>query len=160
MLKWDMTKAFWVQNMVSNFCYFRWSDAYPMVREKIDGIHADFMEQVKIVDDTAVKLYHNQSAEAAVEYVTQYSVLAGRKLHQQWIDFYGELFVRFRDFSTIVPKEDDTRCGCEVQEPGLSEITKRRIVTETGSHYEIPKEGSVDQRLGAPAQETIYKEIY
>jgi dipeptidase len=160
MLKWDMNKAFWVQNMVSNFCYGRWTDAYPMVRKKIDGIHAEFMEQLKIVDDTAVKLYHNQSADAAVEYVTQYSVLAGRKLHQQWIDFYGELFVRFRDFSTIVPKEGDTRCGCEVQEPGLSEVTKRRIVMETGSHYEIPKEGSIDQRLGAPAKETLYKEIY
>jgi hypothetical protein len=101
-----------------------------------------------------------KSADAAVESVTQHSVLAGRKLHQQWIDFYGELFVRFRDFSTVVPKEGNTRCGCEVQEPGLSEVTKRRIVMDTGSHYEIPKEGSVDQRLGAPAKETMHKEIH
>lgn len=38
LLQFDTNKAFWVQNMVSNFCYFRWQDAYPVVREKIDTV--------------------------------------------------------------------------------------------------------------------------
>ena len=38
LLQFDTNKAFWVQNMVSNFCYFRWQDAYPVVREKIDKV--------------------------------------------------------------------------------------------------------------------------
>ena len=40
LLQFTTDKAFWVQNMVSNFCYFRWQDAYPVVREKIDTVRA------------------------------------------------------------------------------------------------------------------------
>jgi dipeptidase len=35
LLKFDLSKAFWVQNMVSNFCYYRWKDVYPIVRFKM-----------------------------------------------------------------------------------------------------------------------------
>ena len=144
----DMSKAFWVQNMVSNLCYWRWSDAYPIVRSKIDGIHASFVSELQKVDQSAIEIYNRESPEAAVEYVTSYSVTVGTRLHKKWLDFYGELFVRFRDFSTIIPKKDDTRCGCEVQQPGLTDAVKRRIVMETGTHYEIDATGK--QRLGAP----------
>ena len=62
----------------------------------------------------------------------------------------SELFVRFRDFATILPNEDNTRCGCDVIQPGMSDANKRRIVLETGTHYEIPKESSPEKRLGSP----------
>jgi dipeptidase len=160
LLKLDMTKAFWIQQMVSNFCYARWSDAYPFVRQKIDSIHADFRDQLQLVDETALQLYHNESASAAVEYVTQFSVAAGTKMHQDWLDFYGTLFVRFRDFSIISADEDDKRCRCKVEEPGLSDVTKRRIVLETGTHYEVTGGGAVG-RLGAPlVEESMHKEVY
>jgi hypothetical protein len=74
--------------------------------------------------------------EAAVNFVTKHGVAAGQSLHETWLDFYGELFVRFCNFSTIVPNEEDTRCGCEVQQPGMLESTKKRIVMETGTHCE------------------------
>ena len=160
MLKLDMKKAFWVQNMVSNLCYWRWKDAYPILRKKIDDVHLNFVEEVKEADAAAFALYTNESPDAAVEYVTKYSVSAGEKLHETWLDFYGELFARFRDFSTIVPKEEDTRCGCEVQEPGLSEETMRRIVMETGSHYEVSEQGPIGTRLGTPTKKSVVKKFY
>jgi dipeptidase len=138
LMKLDMTKAFWVQNMVSNLCYWRWRDAYPFVRNKIDTIHADFQRQTEIADRKALELHHNDSPAAAVEFVTQFSVDAGKRLHEQWLEFYGDVFVRFRDFSVIVPDKENTRCGCDIQQPGLTEENKKRIITETGSHYEIP----------------------
>jgi hypothetical protein len=125
--------------MVSNFAYSRWNDAYPFVRKRIDEIHAKFANQVKEVDNTALAMYHDNSPLAAVEMVTEFSVLAGDKLHEEWLDFYGELFARFRDFSTIVPNAEDTRCGCTATEPGMSEGDKRRIVMETGTHYQVPE---------------------
>ena len=124
--------------MVSNLAYSRWDDAYPIVRQKIDDIIAKFQSQVEEVDNTALAVYRGTSATAAVQLVTNFSVLAGETLHEEWLDFYGDLFVRFRDFSTIVPDADNTRCGCDVQQPGLTDKNKRRIVGETGSHYEIP----------------------
>jgi len=140
MMKLDMKKAFWVQNMVSNFAYSRWEDAYPIVRAKIDHIHARFQSQVEEMDKTALAVYRGTSATAAVQVVTDFSVLAGETLHDEWLGFYGDLFVRFRDFVTIVPDAENTRCGCDVQERGLTDANKRRIVRETGSHYEIPSE--------------------
>jgi len=138
-----LQKAFWIQNLVSNFAYSRWADAYPILRKKIDSLHTQFAQQVKEVDNTAVAAYHSTSSAAAVDIVTDFSVLACEKLQKEWVDFFGELFTRFRDFSTIVPKADDTRCGCTVQQPGISEGNKRRIVLETGSHYEIPDEAVI-----------------
>jgi hypothetical protein len=129
--------------MVSNLAYWRWDDAYPIVRRKIDDIHSTFADQVRVIDKTALSVYQNQDAAAAVEIITKFSVMAAEKLHNEWLDFYGEIFARFRDFSTIIPKPEDTRCGCEVQQPGLTEGDKRRIVLETGTHYEIPGEAAI-----------------
>lgn len=136
-LTFDLTKAFWLQNMVSNFVYWRWSDAYPLLRQKIDLLHFSFVEQVKATDGTALKLYEEEGPDSAVDFVTDFSIKAAEDLHETWMDVYSEFFSRFRDFSTIVPDEDNDSCGCVVQEPGIAEHVKRQIVMETGTHYEV-----------------------
>ncbi|KAL7555908.1 hypothetical protein ACA910_010856 [Epithemia clementina (nom. ined.)] len=148
LLQFDLTKAFWVQNMVSNFAYSRWKDVYPQVRHKIQTIQRRFESMVAATDQRALELYQSSGDEInglneAVECVTKFSVVASNQLHQQWLAFYGELFVQFRDMYTIVPKPEDPACGCEISEPGLSEETKRRIVTETGDHYKVLGSGDV-----------------
>ena len=153
MMKLDLTKAFWVQNMVSNLAYWRWKDAYPIVREKIDNMHFDFLRRIKATDISAKALYESKSPEEAIDYVTKESVKMAEHLHYTWMNFYGELFVRFRDFSTIVEDKENTRCGCNVQQPGIDEQMKKRIVMETGTHYEVKDgspEGPTTARLGSP----------
>ena len=85
---------------MSNFCYWRWNDAYPVVRKRIDDLQAEYIEQVKLVDEIAVKLYNEDSPGAAVDYITQYTVNTGTKLHDLWLEFYGELFGKWRIFAT------------------------------------------------------------
>jgi hypothetical protein len=145
-----------VQNMVSNFAYFRWHDAYPFLRKRIDAIHSKFESDVQEMDEKALAVYFGNSAEAAVELVTNFSVSAGEQLHQEWLDFFGDLFVRFRDFSTIVPDSEDTRCGCSVEQPGLSDAIKRRVVIETGTHYEVPSERVDLEGNGNPPLKSLY----
>ena len=145
-----------VQNLVSNFAYFRWHDAYPFVRKRIDAIHSDFQDDVLKMDEKAKVAYNSNSAAAAVELVTNFTIAAGQKLHEEWLDFFGDLFVRFRDFSTIVPNAEDTRCGCSVQQPGLSDAIKRRIAIETGTHYEVPTEGADFEGYGKFASKALY----
>jgi len=137
LLKLDLTKAFWVQNMVSNLAYFRYRDIYPVLRAKIDSVQDEMTAKVFISDKRALDLYQKEGAEKAVDYATLVSINAGNALHSAWMNFYGELFVRFRDFYSIVPKEDEPVCGCEAREPGLSDVMKRRIIQETGQHYEV-----------------------
>ena len=132
-----------VQNMVSNLAYWRWNDAYPIVRAKIDDVHRRFQLQVEQMDKLALAVYHDESPSAAVEVVTSFSVSMGEILHEEWLEFYGELFVRFRDFVTIVPNPENTRCGCDVQEAGFTDASKERIVRETGTHYQIPSKVEV-----------------
>lgn len=137
LLQFDTKKAFWVQNMVSNFCYSRWQDAYPVVREKIDTIQTSLEEHVKNVDGKLLKLYQEEGADAAVAVATQFSVNTADIIHQQWHEFFGALFVRFRDFHIITDQPGELTCGCDAKEPGLSDAVKKRIVDETGDHYEV-----------------------
>lgn len=136
-LKFDLTKQFWVENMVSNLAYFRWRDIYPVLRRKIDQIHDDFARQVSLVDQRAKDLMETKGVDAAVRYLTLVSVNAGNKLHSTWMDFYGELFVTYRDYYTILPKPENPGCGCDPIEPGLSPETQRRIIEETKDHYKV-----------------------
>uniref|UniRef100_A0A7S3LFR9 Dipeptidase n=1 Tax=Amphora coffeiformis TaxID=265554 RepID=A0A7S3LFR9_9STRA len=136
-LQFDLTKAFWVQNMVSNLCYSRWRDIYPVLRRKIDDLQDQFAHQIAISDQRALQLYNDKGVEAAVKYLTLVSVNAGNKLHSAWMEFYGQLFVTYRDFYTIVPKPEEPSCGCDAIEPGLSPETQRRIVQETADHYKV-----------------------
>ena len=120
--------------------------------------------RMRDLDVLALATYQNDGPQAAVALVTNHTLIAGQVLHEQWLGFYGELFVRFRDYSTIVAKEGETRCGCEVQQPGLSEEVKKRIVLETGTHYQVRDEDvgvNSANRLGGPVQEEVYvKDIY
>jgi hypothetical protein len=61
----------------------------------------------------------------------------GRALHGKWLQFYGELFVRFRDYYTIVEQPGEPVCGCRAQEPGMSAQVQDRIVRETGDRYRV-----------------------
>jgi dipeptidase len=141
LLTFDLTKAFWVQNMVSNFCYYRYNDVYPMVRRKITSIQREFNEMMVTADERALTLYNEMGPDKAIDFVTLFSVNAGNSLHKEWMEFYGYLFARFRDFYTITAKGDEPVCGCVAQEPGLSESVKKRIVAETGNHYKVLDNG-------------------
>ena len=140
-LQFDLSKSFWVQNMVSNFCYSRWKDIYPVVRRRIDEIHEEYVREVALVDQRAQKVLQENGLQPAIKYVTLFSNNWGNRLHKVWLEFYGTLFVTFRDYYTIVPKPDDPGCGCDVIEPGLSPQTQRRIVQETKDHYKVDDNG-------------------
>jgi dipeptidase len=141
LLEFDLSKAFWVQNMVSNFCYSRWSDVYPVVRAKIDALQAGLLQQTAAVDRAALRLYRDMGPDAAVAHVTEFGRSTGEALHRAWMQFYGELFVRFRDGYTIVPSPGEPVCGCRAREPGMSEAVRARIVRETGDQYRVVEPG-------------------
>ncbi|KAL3917979.1 MAG: hypothetical protein SGILL_004457 [Bacillariaceae sp.] len=163
----DLEKAMWVQQLLSNFAYARWNDAYPVIRKKIDAIQARFMEEVARADVKALAAYKEDGPSEMVKMLTYFTVISGETLHEEWKTFFGEVFTRFRDFSVITPA-DNSR-GFDIDSPGLSNEAKRRIVMETGTHYEVPVQrketgrfrgGSVvekkgTQRIGVTGKERI-----
>ena len=137
LLHMDWDKAFWVQNLVSNLCYSRYADVYPILRFEIDKLQRYLEEGLESVDQTALQLYSEKGPDAAVEYVTVTGVNTGNLVHKEWQTLFGNLFARFRDFYTIVPQQDEPVCGCKAMEPGMSQQVKERIVAETGEHYKV-----------------------
>ena len=162
-LQFDIEKAFWVQNMVSNLCYSRWKDAYPVVRAKIDEIQKEFLKEVSIADQRAMELHGNgEGVDRATDFLTMFSVQAGNRLYKVWFEFYGQLFVRFRDFYTITALPDEPVCGCQATEPGMSSDVQGRIVKETGDHYKvlIDHQGSDKSILGHNFADEGTRSIY
>jgi len=143
LLEFDMTKSFWVQNMVSNFVYSRWKDAYPFLQNKLALIHSNFQKEVKLIDQELMAVYDENDIQWVIDEATRFSVKAGDWLHTEWLTFYGQLFARYRDFFVIEEDLNDPICNCKVKEGGFSDGWKDKIVTETGDHYECLDSNSV-----------------
>jgi len=156
-LDFDLSKAFWVDNMVSNLAYSRWKDAYPVVQEKLDEIQADFVASVHQMDNRAHELY-STNPEAAIEAVTQFSVSMADDLHAHWMEFYGQLFARFRDFVTTELDPTNLACGCKTTEVGMTDEWKRRIIADTGRHYRV--ENDHPNWIGLSEEEIATSPLY
>jgi hypothetical protein len=76
-----------------------------------------FGYQVKYIEEEALELYRSFGHSVAVAFVTVFLVEAPEDLHEKLTDFFGELFNRFRDFSTIL---QNTR-GFTIESPYLTE---------------------------------------
>lgn len=146
LLEFDIGKAFWVQNMVSNLAYTRWSSAYPLIVDRRKTIHDGFEDEIVYLDQQMMAIM-DQNIDNAVEEVvrlaTAFSIQSGDRLHKEWFQFYGELFARLRDFFVVEEDPDDPICNCKVKEVGYDDKWKARIVEETGSHYECEDKDSV-----------------
>ena len=139
-LKFDLTKAFWIQNMVSNLAYSQWNAIYPKIHQKKMNIIYGFQVEVHQTDSKALKLVENEEnthnkKDAMIDIVSEFSRTAGDRLHQEWTEFYGELFVAHRDFGDITPKEDNPECKCKVTLNPYSIPWEDKIIRDTGNHY-------------------------
>ena len=66
---------------------------------------------------------------------SDFGVAMGDGLTKAWFNFFGELFVRFRDGYDITADKNDPECGCNVGGKGYPAAQYERIVAETGDQY-------------------------
>jgi dipeptidase len=150
LLSFDLQKAFWVQNMVSNFVYTRWDDAFPFLQKKLASIHEHFKQEVEIIDKELMAVYDPNDFSWIINDATAFSVKAGDWMHREWMDFYGHIFARYRDFSVIEEDKEDPVCNCKVNENGFTDAWKEKVIQESGKHYQCldddntPDQASVD----------------
>ena len=138
-----ISKALWIQNMVSNLVYSRWKDSYELVTDKIKAIHDVFDKEIKYIDEQLLAEYDAKNEDEMVKLATSFSVRSGDRLHKEWFQFYGDLFARLRDFYVIEEDQDDPICNCKVGEAGFSEEWKQKIVDETADKYKCVDDDSV-----------------
>ena len=83
-MKFSMQNAFSVFNLVANWAYTRWNLIYPDIAAEIDRKEEEYLKEVQQMDLFAAKIAEEKGDDAAVEYVTEYSVKTGNQLVRDW----------------------------------------------------------------------------
>jgi dipeptidase len=155
MMSFSFDSAFYVFNMVANFAYSRWDLVYSGdIYDKIVGMENAFAAEIASLDKVASALYTAEGAAAAVELTTAYSVKAGNQLVTDWLAYFGELFVKYRDGYVITANEASTSCGCATANAGYPTAWYDRIARDTGGHYFYgnPETGELGSEIVADKQ--------
>ena len=124
---WD--SAFWVFNFVSNYCYLRYSDMIVDVQKVQRELEGGFMADQPDVEKAALKLYA-ESPQLAIDYLTDYSVRLGNSTVKRWKQLGESLIFKYLDGNVKTPLG-------KVTHPGYPKAWYRRIVDETGDHFQV-----------------------
>lgn len=138
----------WVTQLVANYAYSRYDQVAPAVQAKLVELEGGLFKAVEEIDATLDQLAHS---EEAVEKATDFSYTTAQRLHAEWLDFHGELFVTFVDGYRTVVNTNNSLGGCDKETPHFDDAWKGRIVADTGSHYKVP------EKLLAQTQSTVSK---
>ena len=138
---WD--SSFWVFNWVSNQAYARWSDISVDVQREQGALEGQFLADQADIEKAALEKY-KRSPEEARQYLTEYSVQQGEKVHGRWRKLGETLLVKYIDGN--VRNEQG-----KVTHPKYPDSWYRRIVQDTGKKLEMPPEPEEQKPVAAPA---------
>ncbi len=139
MMEWSDNSAFWAFNQVTNLAYTRYSDIHPEVAEAQLAFEMEFIQNTPAIDAGALELY-KKDKEAAVAFLTNYSVNQGDRVTYSWKKLYQHLFMRYMDgniktkraipsgYKYIAPK---------VEQPGYSKEFYKKVAGETGEKLKV-----------------------
>eukprot|EP00928_Gymnodinium_smaydae_P048646 TRINITY_DN32545_c0_g1_i1.p1 TRINITY_DN32545_c0_g1~~TRINITY_DN32545_c0_g1_i1.p1 ORF type:complete len:665 (+),score=84.37 TRINITY_DN32545_c0_g1_i1:57-2051(+) len=158
--KFSFQSMFWVCNMISNYAYSRYDQIAPAVYERIAEIEGKLQMAVEKQDQTLMQLFADGATSAEVaEVATDFSFRTAERLHEEWLDFYGELFATFVDGyrleplarSSTTPTPEEIDYGFVKRVFGFRDLWKREIAATTGRRYEVPDAPGISTSLGAVA---------
>jgi len=135
--KFSLQTMHWVSKLVANLAYSQYNQVAPVVQQKLIDMEGSLSKSVGEVD---TKLAHMTDSDEAARFATDFSYDTAERLHSEWLDFHGELFVTFVDGYRTVPNSKNALGGCDKESPHWDDAWKSRIVKETGNHYKVPDE--------------------
>ncbi|MCP4678922.1 MAG: dipeptidase [Deltaproteobacteria bacterium] len=135
---WD--SAFWVFNFVSNYAYGRYSDMIKDIQVVQREQENHFLARLPAVDKAAGELY-KKAPELARDYLTEFSVKQAETTVAKWRKLGEFLIYKYLDGN--MKDEND-----KVTHPGYPKSWYRRVVKDTGKHFEM-------KDLGEPAKCTL-----
>ncbi|WNZ61379.1 C69 family dipeptidase [Myxococcus sp. MxC21-1] len=138
---WD--SSFWVFNWVSNQAYGRWSDMVNDVQKEQGALEGQFLADQADIEKRAQEQF-KRSPEEARQYLTDYSLQQGEKVHTRWRKLGETLLVKYIDGN--VRDEMGT-----VNHPKFQEAWYRRIVQEHGKALQMPAKPAEPAAAPAPA---------
>ncbi|HEX8440008.1 dipeptidase [Archangium sp.] len=127
---WD--SSFWVFNWVSNQAYSRWSDMIVDVQKAQGELEGQFLADQADIEKVALELYKS-TPEQARDYLTEYSVRQGDKVHTRWRKLGEQLLVKYIDGNV----RDESG---KVNHPKYPDSWYRHIVKDAGPRLAMPDE--------------------
>ncbi len=146
LLTYSPTSAFWLFNMVANFCYTRY-DAMSSDALKVQNkLESGYIAEVAGIDNSAVKMLQGDE-KAARKFLTDYSVKAAQNTFSKWKTLSEYLLVKYIDGN--IKKEKDGKFernayGYPVMpsQPGYSDTWKKAVIEDTRDKLLVPVSGS------------------
>ncbi len=100
----DFDAAFWVNNLIANQCYSRYSQMIPDVRRVQNALEDKFEADIALVDNKATAILKSNRRDA-IEFLTNFSVNTAQHATEAYQDLAKYLFVKYLDGN--IKKEKD-----------------------------------------------------
>jgi len=156
MMTFDLGTAFYAFNLVANWAYTRWEVMYPEVYKQILAKESSYMSKVNAADPKILAMLNAGDVEGAVEYMTSFSCDIGETLLKEWVSFFGELFVKYRDGFVTTAAPHNPVCGCSTSSLSYDQTWYDRIANETGDRYVVSSSGEVlESKLATIPKHTL-----
>lgn len=141
MLEYSESAAFWVFNLVSNFCYLRYNYMVEDVKLVQKKLTDKFAASIPAIDEAAVALF-KQDESLGRQFLTDYSIQAADLTFREWKKLSEYLLVKYIDGN--IKKEKDGRfldngTGVSVgpDQPGYPESWKRMVKDDAGETLKV-----------------------
>ncbi|MGB9701975.1 MAG: dipeptidase [Candidatus Kapaibacteriota bacterium] len=92
----DLTKGFWVFNLVANLAYTKYSYIIKDIQEVQSRLENKFFEFQPAIENTAKELY-KENKSLAIEYLTDYSCSQSQIVVDEWLNLWKRLVVKYND---------------------------------------------------------------
>jgi dipeptidase len=142
MLTYSPTSAFWLFNLVANWCYSRY-DAMSIDALKVQKkLENSYISETESIDQAALALINKDEKEAR-DYLTDYSLKSAKNTFDEWKSLSEYLLVKYIDGN--IKKEKDgkferNKWGNPVMplQPGYSDSWKEAVIRDTGNKLLVP----------------------
>lgn len=142
LLEFSWTSAFWMHNWVANMAYSKYSYMIKDIRKVQSSLENKFFAMQPMIEKYATDLEKTDGKEAAIDFLTNYSITEANGATQRWKKLGEYLLVKYIDGN--VKKEKDGKFlrtednyPAFPDQPGYDERFYRSIVEDNGENLKV-----------------------
>jgi dipeptidase len=132
----DMDKAFWVFNAVANTAYSKYSYMIEDIK-KVQKQYEDKFELFQKPIEMAAQELYKKDKNAAIEYLTDYSVSSSENVVEAWRQLYKDLMVKYNDGYINDFTAPGNENGRHPKGVGYGNETFKRAIEERPGYYDV-----------------------
>ena len=142
LLTYSETSAFWAFNLVSNLAYLRYNSMIEDVFKVQKELETKFINSIPAIDAAALSLWNNGNHDLGLDFLTNYSVMAGDNTTKRWKELGNFLLVKYKDGNIMKEKDGvfertDTGLAPGPDQPGYPQQWYRSVVKQTGDQLKV-----------------------